>query len=184
MSDQSQNPLGKLQVFIDIVRMRRGPEDLPFDRSLLIGTVIAYGLLNLVVTLLVPTPRVPALPLVLIEIMVTLVAVRALLQLAHRPERFVQTATATFGFQLVLAPAVLGVAWLSMTFGKDASWQLPVAMLQFAMAVWVLAVGSRILRSATDWPLAACVAATITARLLTYVIILLIFPQAVPVVQS
>ena len=55
MSEQSPKPLAdKLQVFIDIARLRRGPEDLPFDVSLLVVTVLVYGLLKLGIGLLSP----------------------------------------------------------------------------------------------------------------------------------
>jgi hypothetical protein len=178
LSDQSpKSPAGALQVFIDIVRMRRGPEDLPFDRSLLLVTVVAYGLLNFGIGLLLPHTASPLLP-VLIDIAVTVGSLHWLLRLARKPERFVQSATAMFGFQIVLAPAMLFVAWLSVRYAQDATWQLPVAVLLFGVVMWALVVAARILRSATGWPMAACVAATITIDLFARLIVLSLFPQA------
>lgn len=178
MSDQSpKSPAGTPQVFIDIVRMRRGPEDLPFDRSLLVVIVLVYGVLNLGIGLLLPHTAPPLVP-VLIDIAVTLASLHWLLRLARKPERFVQSATAMFGFQVVLAPVLLFVAWMWVRYEQDPTWQLPVALLLFAMGLWVLVVAARILRSATGWPLAACVAATITIDLFARLIVLVLYPQA------
>jgi hypothetical protein len=178
LSEESPKPLAdKLQVFIDIARMRRGPEDLPFDHSLLVVTVLAYGLLNLGIGLLLPHP-VPPLPLVLIDIAVTLAALHWILQLANKRERFVQSAAAVFGFQIVLAPLVLIVAWLAVRYGKDDTWQLPVGLLYYAVDIWVLAAASRILRSATGWPMLGCVALTIAVDMCARLIIVLLFPAA------
>jgi hypothetical protein len=178
LSEQSPKPIAdQLQVFIDIARMRRGPEDLPFDVTLLVVTLLVYGLLNLGIGLLLPQ-SVPPLALVAIEIVVTLASLHWLLRLARKPERFVQTAAAMFGFQIVLAPLLLIMAWLSLRYGEDSTWQLPVAMLRFAVAVWVLAAAARILRSATGWPMVACVAMTIAVELCTLLIVVLLYPQA------
>lgn len=179
MSEQSLNPLVvRLQAFIDIARMRRGPEDLPFDRSLLVMAVAAYGLLNLVFALILPRDSGEPPALALADIPVTLVSLQVLLRLARRPERFVQTAAAMFGFPVVLAPALLISAWLLLRYGEDSTWQLPVLVLRFAVEIWVLAVAARILRAATEWPLLACVGLMIAQQLLTYSIVTLIYPQA------
>lgn len=179
MSDQSPKRLaGTLQLFIEIVRMRRGPHDLPFDPSLLRATVLAYGLLQLAVGLLLPGEKVPAVAMVLVDIVLTLVTLRWLLRLAGKPERFVQTATAIFGCHFVLAPVLLLVAWLFLRYGgADGDWQAPVLILTFAVGVWVLMIAARILRSATEWPMVACVAAILALEMLTRLVLVLLFPQ-------
>jgi hypothetical protein len=186
LSDQSPKSLaGTLQVFIDIVRMRRGPEDLPFDRSLLVGTIIVFALLNLGIGQLMPNRKLPSLALVLIVTAVTLAALRFMLQLAKRSERFVQTATAIFGFQLVLVPVLLVVALLSRRAGEGSSWLVPVLMLRLALEIWVFVITTRILRSATGWPIAVCVAMIISIGMLTSLILLLLYPDAfAPAAQS
>jgi hypothetical protein len=178
LSDQSPKPLAStLQVFIDIVRLRRGPEDLPFDRPLLVATVIAFALLNLGIGHLQPDPKVPPLALVLIEVAVTLVSLRVMLQLAKKSERFVQTATAMFGFQVVLVPLQLLVAWLSLRAGAGSGGQTPVLMLWVGMAAWGFVITTRILRSATGWPIAVCVAMILGTGMLTSLVIVMLYPQ-------
>ena len=179
MSDQSPKRLaGTLQLFIDIVRMRRGPEDLPFDRSLLVGTVIMFAVLNLGIGQLMPDRKFPALPLLLIEIAVTLVALRLMLQLARRSERFVQTATAIFGFQLVLVPVQLVLVLLSLRQSEGSSWQALVLVLWVAMTIWAFVITMRILRSATGWPTAVCVAMIISIGMFVSLILMLLYPDA------
>jgi hypothetical protein len=186
LSDQPPKTLTRtLQVLVDIVRLRRGPEDLPFDRSLLVGTVIVFALLNLGIGQLAPDRKLPTLPLVLIVIAVTLASLHFMLQLAKRSERFVQTATAMFGSQVVLMPVQLVVALLSMRNGEGSSWLAPVLMLWLAMEIWLFVITTRILRSATGWPVAVCVAMIIGVGMFMSLILMLLYPDALaPAAQS
>ena len=178
MSDQPPKRLAEqLQLLIDIVRMRRGPQDLAFDHSLLMAVVLAYGLLQLAMGLLLSDGKVPTLPLVVIQMGVTLVSLHWLLRLAGKPERFVQTATAIFGSLVVLAPARLTVAWLAMSAAEGGGMQLPAMFLNFALAIWVLVIVARIVRAATGWLLPACVAAVFAVEMFTLLILMLLFPQ-------
>jgi hypothetical protein len=179
LSDQPPKSLAStLQVFIDIARLRRGPEDLPFDRSLLLGTIVTFALLNLGIGHMSPDGELPPLALVLIEVTMMLVSLRLMLQIANRSERFVQTATAMFGFQVVLVPAQLLVAWLSLRYVTGNSVPAPVLLLWAAVAIWTLIVATRILRSATGWPTAVCVAMILTVGMVTSLLLVLLYPHA------
>jgi hypothetical protein len=168
-----------LRLFADIARFRKGPEDLPASVALLglaIGGAIVLRVLLLGV-LPLPAGGNPVL-VIGIGIGVTLLFLWVVLQLARHPERYVQTASAMFGFQVVMAPLLIGSGWLFLTLGETSAWQLPVMLLRMAVEVWALAVAARILRSATSWPLFACVSLAIANELLTFLAIAGLFPQA------
>ena len=99
-------------------------------------------------------------------------------RLAHHPERFLQTTTAVFGFQLVLAPLfTLGMA-LFLKVRGDPSWELPASLLIMALGIWALVVNARILQSATQWPVFACAALVLAQALAARGVLLALFPEA------
>ncbi|MET0279814.1 MAG: hypothetical protein ABW278_01640 [Steroidobacteraceae bacterium] len=152
---------------------------MPTSVALLGMAILVAVLLRGVLLLVLPTPLNAPAPLIIgVGIAVTLLFLKAVLGLAHHPERFTQTATAVFGYQIVLAPALIATGWLFLTVGENPTWQLPALILRLAVEVWALAVSSRILRSATGWPLFACVALAIVNELLTFLAIAAFVPQA------
>jgi hypothetical protein len=101
------------------------------------------------------------------------------LKLAGRPERFVQTVAAIFGLQTVLQPASVSATWLFLTYMKDPVWQAPVSLLLLVLAIWMLAVNTRILKSATGWKQFACVSVVMLQSLLGRFIETSLFPAAI-----
>src|SRR5690606_16346000 len=93
----------------------------------------------------------------LVDIGYTLAWYVALMRLFARPERFLQTTTAVFGYQTVLAPAWIATAWLAGRFEDNETWLVPVATAGLGMLAWVLAANARILRSALGLSMPACV---------------------------
>ena len=168
-----------LRLFVEIARLRRGPEDLPASASLLVATVVANLLLTVVLTYLLPHGPMPIAGPYLAEAVLALLWFAALLRLAGRPERFLQTATAVFGFQLVLvAPFVLLQA-LAAGFAGAPSWQPAVVLLMFALLGWALAVTTRILNAATGWPVILCMAMVLLQELATLGLVVALFPDVV-----
>jgi hypothetical protein len=168
-----------LSLFADIARLRRGPEDLPASSTLLLLTAVAYIVLDALLLSVAPgLPGNPAL-LIGIDLGVTLTWYAVLLRIARKPERYLQTVTAVFGFQLVLAPLLIASGWLFLKYQADTTWQLPVAMVRLAVEVWALIVLSRILRSATGWPMFGCVALSIGQELITLLLVSAAVPGAV-----
>jgi len=82
-------------------------------------------------------------------------------------------------FVLVLAPLLIASGWLFLKFQADTTWQLPVALVRLAVEVWALIVLSRILRSATGWPMFGCVALSIGQELITLLLVSAAVPGAV-----
>jgi hypothetical protein len=168
-----------LRLFADIVRFRKGPEDLPVSVALLGLAVGGAIVLRVLLLGVLPLPE-GGNPVVVIGIGVgvTLLFLWLLLRLAGHPERYTQTASAMFGYQVVMAPLLIGTGWLFLTVGENSAWQLPAMLLRMVVEVWALAIAARILRSATGWPLFACVALAIANELLTFLAIAGLFPQA------
>ena len=55
-----------------------------------------------------------------------------------RPERFVQTTTAVYGYQAVLSPLLVAALWLQRRFDPESVWQFPVTMVSLALLIWQL----------------------------------------------
>jgi hypothetical protein len=164
-------------VCVGIVGLRKGPEDLPASTALL-AVAVAGGVLLRVLTLAVVPELGTAhpLPAIAVSIAATMLYLLLVLRLANNPERFTQTATAMFGVQIVLAPALLGSAWFFLTFNEDPAWRVPAVLLRLVVEIWVLVIVTRILRSATEWPLFACVALAIAGELLVWLAVESLFP--------
>lgn len=178
MSERPTGTLvGTLQLFADITRFRKGPEDLPVSPALLgYCIIVGIGARALLIRVLpIPFQGNP-LAVLVVDAVATLLFLSLVLNLAKLPERFLQTATAIFGFQLVMLPVLVGSGWLYLVFAQDAVWKLPVMMLNIAVEVWGLAVVARILSSATNWPLFACVVLAIAGDLLSFLAIVSLFP--------
>jgi hypothetical protein len=187
LSDRTPGILiGNLRLFADIVRFRKGPEDLPVSQALLAYCVIASIAVRMLAVRILPMPyQGNPLAILLLDAGVTLLFVSLVLALARRPERFLQTATAVFGYQLVMLPLLLGAGWLLESFLNDAVWRMPMLLLNAGLGLWSMVVIARILRSATGWPLFACVAFAISGELLSIIIVTSIFPpQTMEALQS
>jgi hypothetical protein len=167
------------RVYVDIARLKRGPEDIPAVPSLLATTLVAYAIVSLAFGALMPSADGADHPVALlfVDMALMLVWVKLLLRLARKPERFLQTTLAVFGFQLVLAPLFASSMALFMRLRDDPSWQVPVSLLIVALGIWALIVNTRIFQSATQWPAPVCVALVIAQALVTRGLLLLMFPE-------
>ena len=122
-----------LRVLTGIVRLQKGPEDLPFSAPLLVLLIAVSSALDALTWAVVPLPEKAAAsgPLLIgIGVAVTFLWYGGLLRLAGRPERSVQTLTAVFGFQIILAPALLFTAWFYFTYYQDPTWKFPAGLLR------------------------------------------------------
>ena len=168
---------GSLRLFADIARLRRGPEDLPVSTTLLVTTIVGSFLLSLMLSLLLPQRSARIAGPLLVDALLTLLWLAVLLRMARRPERFLQTATAVFGFHLVLAPLIAVLQALLGRYGQDPSWQIPLLLMVLSMVGWTLAVSVRILASATGWPVYLCVAVMLLQELVEWSVLMVLFPE-------
>ncbi|HUG72122.1 MAG TPA: hypothetical protein VMK82_01745 [Steroidobacteraceae bacterium] len=162
---------------VGIVRFRKGPEDLPASTSLL-AAALAGAVLLRIALLSIPTAETRINPVVvmLLDFGITLLCVFVALRAAGHSARFLQTITAIFGAQVVLAPALFASRWMLLTYYEQPGIGGMARLFYVVVSVWMLAVLVRILRSATGWPLFACVLLALTIEVLVLVAALTLFP--------
>jgi len=174
-------------LFTQIALLRRGPQDLPASMLLLVLTIGGYLCVNLLIGLALPplqphaaaggAPAVDSrwLAQLLIDTAFTVVWYVALLRIARRPERTLQTTTAVFGFQAVLAPLTNAFEWAMRRFGEDATWKLPVFCAWLLMVAWLIAANSHIVKAALEWSNTASVVLVILQMLAGGLLLLAVF---------
>ena len=180
-----------VKLFTQITLLRRGPQDLPASMLLLDLTIVAYLAVNLLLAGLLPPPTAADAASrmaeadqpnwsaqLLLDTVFTLVWYVALLRIARRPERTLQTMTAVFGFQIVLAPLLFFSSWLSSRFTHDSPWFVTVALFSIVVLVWLVAAGSHIVKAALEWSAGASVALVILQILAGELLRRALFPTA------
>jgi hypothetical protein len=173
-------PAGLARLYTDIAFFRRGPADVPFSRRVLGLTVVAYLLLSLALSTVMPVVADNRVALILVDSALGLGWYWVVLKVAGRPERFLQTASAVFGFQTALQPLFVAVTWLFIQYMKDPTWQAPVSLLLLVLAIWMLAINARVLRLATEWPQFACIGVVMLQSLAGRLIEMSLFPDVTP----
>ena len=166
-------------MFWQIALLRRGPQDLPASTLLLVLTVIGYLTVNIVISSVLP-PDSRWREWLLVDSLFMLVWYAALLRLLGRPERILQTTTAVFGFQGVMAPLLIGSEWLLRRFGEDSTWQVPITCAGLLLFVWLIAANSHIVRAALEWSAASSVALVILQTLASWLLQFALFPPVKP----
>lgn len=147
-------------LFFEIAMSRKGPQDLPASAVLLLLTVLGNWFVRFLVCLVAPPTPQWRLHLV-IEIVFTLLWFAILLRAVGRPERFLQTATAMFGYGLLLFPPWTVAIHFSQRLQIDHVMYLPVALIALALAIWIIRAASFVLKAALELPIVACVLLTI-----------------------
>jgi len=156
-----------IRLYTQIALLRRGPQDLPASRLLLVLTVAGYLAVNFVVS------RREGL---IVDTLFTLLWYLLLLRLTGRPERTLQTTTAVFGFQAVLTPLLVGSEWLMRRFGEDSTWQVPITCAGLLLFVWLVAANSHIVKAALEWSATSSVALVILQTLAGWLLQFALFP--------
>ena len=163
-------------VIVDIIFLRRGPEDLPASQTLLAVAVI----LNLAVIAITASLLGNASPgwqaQLALETAVALAWYYTAFNLAKKRERFLQTTTAVFLTITLFAPLFIPLMnSLSPYLEKKEAAPLPLVVLALALSAWVIAVQVRIVKSAFEWPVAGVIAFLFAQQVFTVVVLALIF---------
>jgi hypothetical protein len=166
------------RTYVDIVLFRKGPEDLPASQLLLILTIAANVLLTLILSAALPLPDHNRVAVAGVGVAFVLAWYWALLRVAGRPARFLQTATAVFGFELILLPAYGLVRMLHPEQPGELVYRVPILLLGAVIEIWTLAVNGRIVRSATQWSLPVSVAVVLIQLLTHLLLVSTLFPDA------
>ncbi|HKT71490.1 MAG TPA: hypothetical protein VJQ47_01260 [Steroidobacteraceae bacterium] len=165
-----------IRLFTQIALLKRGPQDVPASSLLLALTIAAYFSVNLVSSVLLPPFPGPLLLRVLADVAFTYIWYVLLLRFAGKPERFLQTTTAVFGFQCLLSPPLIAAAWLAR-IADDSVWQLPVTLVVLFLIVWIVAANGRVVQAALDWTMPPSIALVIMQTLADNLLLAALFPQ-------
>jgi hypothetical protein len=164
------------RLYAQITLLRKKPQDIPASALLLVLTALAHFILNLVLGAIFPSIPGPLAMLLVVYTVVTVVWYAALLQIVGKSERFLQTTTAVFGFQLVLTPLSVVSDWLLRRFSEDSVWQFPVALIFFVVLAWTIAVNAHVVKAALEWSTASSVALVILQVIVMQLLLYSFFP--------
>ena len=173
-----------LRLYVDIAFLRRGPEDIPRASVVLLLTALGYFVVNAAVSVALP-PLADRWPVRLtIDVVFILLWYWLLLRVTRKPERFLQTTSAVFGYQAIVAPLWIASGWLAGHFRNNTSLVVPVTLLLLAVFVWTLTVNVRILRSALGWPVGACIGLVCLQMVAEYLLNVGILPAPAPAAST
>jgi hypothetical protein len=165
-----------LRLYGRIALMRSGPQEVPASNFLLVGTVLAYLLAHACANWLLPTLDGLWFAAIALDILFTLCWYALLMRVVRKPERFVQTATAVFGFRTLVSPLEMASGGLVRRFGEVTAWQLPLWALYLALFVWLIAASSHVLKAALEWSVPACVGLVILEILSNTLLVFSVLP--------
>jgi hypothetical protein len=165
-----------LRLFLQIALLKRGPQDLPASPTLLAVTATTYFAVNYIVYSLLPDITQPWRQHLISEVVYTLVSLGLILRLAGKPERYLQTATAIFGYLIVLTPLTLCAGWLLDRYKAAPNVQFPVALFGLLLFVWMVAVGQQVFKAALEVSTLASVVLIILWIFTGQLLILSLFP--------
>ncbi len=150
---------------IDIVLLRRGPQDLPAGRSVLLACMTFYVLIAALSLNIGRTPDHPTAILVLAAAL-PLVLVWLVLRLRRRANRWEQTLSALFG-----TSALLSLITLPFNFDTSGEPSAPVIIISLLVFFWSFVVDGHIWRHALDTSFAAGLAVAMLLFVISFSII-------------
>ena len=165
-----------LRLFVQISLLKRGPQDLPASPTLLAMTALAYFVVNYLVYSMLPAITQPWRQHLISDVLYTLLSLALILKVAGKPERYLQTATAIFGYLVVLSPLTLFAGWLLDRYQAEPSVQFPVALFGLLLFVWMIAVGQQVLKAALELSTLASVVLVILWIFTGQLLIFYLFP--------
>jgi len=165
------------RLYAEIALLRKKPQDVPASAMLLVFTALAYAVINIIFGRVFPPTSGPWVLMVVVDVAVTAAWFAVLLKLVGKSERFIQTTTATFGYQAVLAPLYVTAGWLIHRFYEDPAWQLPLMLIVIVVVGWSIAVNGHIFRAALEWSTASSVALAILQFVFMQLVSLALFPE-------
>ena len=139
-----------LKVFLDIVLWRRGPQDLPNSGLLVVLTLVAYELVNLVQIALMEVSVAELLLYLVVDPLLLMGGLWLVMMLYGRKDRWAQTVSAVLGCTALMA-LVVSVPMVLLV-GPRMAGNPPAALQLLALALviaFILVVG-RIIQLATD----------------------------------
>jgi hypothetical protein len=158
------------KAFWDIALWRRTPAQLPASPLLLTLAAAATALLEVADYFLPPASNDRLLVRVVLSVGMPLGFAWAVLVLAHRPERFLQTGAALLGVGVLAGLVLYPMGSLVHFVGSESVASLPLGILMVAGLVWYLLACANIWRSALDCGIALGVTVSLSYALLEIVL--------------
>ena len=150
---------------IDIVLLRRGPQDMPAGRSVLLACLFFYVLIAAISLNIGRTPENPTAVLVLAAGL-PLALVWIVLRLKDRVERWEQTLSALYG-----TSALLSLITLPFNFDTTDEPSQAVIVISLLVFFWSFIVNGHIWRHALDTSFAAGLAVAMLVFVMSFSII-------------
>ncbi|MDJ0739376.1 MAG: hypothetical protein QNJ91_06645 [Gammaproteobacteria bacterium] len=161
-----------LLFFIDLARLRRGPQDLPASTALLALLALTGVVLGTANGVQMFGGAGAALGANLLDLLLTLVLLFVLLRFTGHAARWLQTATAFLGLGVLAGLIMLLVRAPAQAFGIT-----DVALLiDLVLAIWLHVALGNVLRHALDVPLLAGVLIVLSYTMIAFAVIARIFP--------
>jgi hypothetical protein len=142
------------KAFLDIALWRRTPAHLPASLFLLVLTAGAEALTEVFGAVMSPGPQQGILAHMVLGVGLPLVFTGAVLAVAKRRARFLQTATALLGVDVLATLILYPLGALFSAAGEDSLVKILIGIMLFIGLVWYLLAGAHIWRSALDSGLA------------------------------
>jgi len=136
-----------LQLFIDLCRLRRGPQDLPASRFLMMLSAAGYFVIGMAVSLLEQSLGLAMLSAAVDTVMLAALAWLGL-WITGKTTRFTQTYTALTGTGVLFG--LLGWPLIAFLQGLPEGQGSSLSLLLLGLVVWNIAVIGHILRHALD----------------------------------
>lgn len=176
MNEQGQQapPRGFLQVILDLLRLRAGPQDLPDSRPLTLAMIVVY-VAQAVITSDILAAGQPVsdeqTARSLLSIAVQFGAVGVILAWRRQPERLQQTLMA-----FAATGTVISLLAFALLLQAEPGVNKPLlALLWFAIFGWSLAVDANIFRHTLEVSLPIAMLITVMLLALTYLLLELLF---------
>ncbi|HEY6451082.1 MAG TPA: hypothetical protein VIX87_00630 [Steroidobacteraceae bacterium] len=166
---------GLARLYFQITIWRRGPQDVPAVGILLPLTIGAYVLLSAALGELLPPMRPSWWQELALDVPFMLLWYGGLLALDGRRERYLQTVTALFGVEAVLALPSMACEFLQQHYASDATWQLPVSIAALALLIWTLIAVGHILRATLERGLGFCLILAFVQMLAEEMLLIAVF---------
>jgi hypothetical protein len=138
------------KAFWDIALWRQTPAQLPASLFLLALVAAAATLLEVLSALQPPISLAQMFIRVVLSVGLPLAFVWAVLAVARRPERFLQTGCAMLGVGVLAELILYPLGWLIHVIGADRLAAVPVGILMLAGLAWYLLACANIWRAALN----------------------------------
>jgi len=151
-----------LKVFIDIVLWRRGPQDLPSSKLLVVATLVGYELVSVLQLALMQETAGAWFVFLVVDPVLLMGWVWIVLRLYNRVERYSQTIAAVLGTSALLALLLSVPLQLLAGVGRAQTASSLVQYLALVLIVAFVLVAGRIIKLATDSNLFTGIAVALT----------------------